>query len=296
MEDELVNNQQEEEAVDEQTTVDETAAEQAVDETQDEATDNATEVYENEEDYLAKFEFAKGKKSLDEAMSEADRLARDYDMLKRQIEAQRYQPPPEPPKPKMDATQQYLARNIYTEQVETAIKSGQVRQEDQAGLRAFASMYDRANNAVIDKMEDGLVFLAQRVQQQEKILRDQSWTLSPREVKEIGRDNLDKIMDTYHLDDYRKAANIYVAQNDPELLTRLATTAQKRGQEQARAKLKRFSSAPRSKPADTAPGVNFKPYLTPDGHLDATKLARITTDHALKVTEAYEKYLTSKSN
>lgn len=260
--------------------------------TSDDQSDEA-EFFDDESQYLDQFNLDGKPKTLDEAMRLSQDLASENQRLKTQLsDPTRTAPPPPTPS---DNGQQVFARGSYKKLAEEMIVSGRIHADNHAFYRQQADWNDSIMNPMLQQFESALSGLAGYVMKQGEAQRSASWSRFKHKNVGVSREQLDTIMDQEGLFNYDDAFVRYaVSSGRVELLSKVAKTAERRGEQRGRTRqLRRGKNLPRGK---QRPGITSIPkrFLNMDGTLNQNELDKLSTEDRIKTTNQFVEFLEKK--
>lgn len=242
------------------------------------------EYYESEEDYAEK-ELGVGRKTFSQ-------LASEYKEMQEQLGAYKAEPPkfsplrPLPEQKTQDEFKFLPERGLATKYVSTIRfdESTDAGQKMKASYGSVAQLVDSALDPVLENTEKGL----QNVRAAMSAFMDFAQQLSYKGVKRkdlVPFEKLQPFMMQQGLLDAERAAQIFIAQNNPTLLPELIKSAKNEGRKRGlKEKWKKASSVRRTKErAPRAP--DWKPYFDRDGGRNA-KFYSLPPDKQVAMAEA----------
>lgn len=258
----------------------------------DDEQEDKGEFYEDEKQFLDQWDLPGKPETLENAMDRLQTLEEENNRLKAHDGPDRttqQTPPEKPPSGKpSDNGQEYLSRGIFKQHVDDLVQSGQLSQENAQSWRQQASMNDAVLNPAFQQIEGTLNAIAGAVMNLGTAQRNTSWARFQHKNLGVDRQELDAVMDKRGLFDYNEALmQLAVSQNRPDLLGKIVTKAERRGEDKGRKrKLRRGTGIGRGRPQATDAPISKK-YLNPDGSLDTDALNRLSTSDSLKITEQF---------
>jgi len=171
--------------------------------------------------------------------------------------------------------------------VEDMVKDGQISDENKTYFRSVGTIVDSAIGPMFSQVEAAFNAILKNVSGNTDSLRGLQWGSLPQKARDaVERKDLDSIIKRGLADSYDDALTYHLFQNK-ETLGDLLKTAEKRGEEKGRKKLRRSGAIRkgRGKP-QSKQKHKLEKFLNPDGTLDQDELNRISDDDAIKMLEA----------
>lgn len=245
------------------------------------------DAYESEEDYLKQYKLPGSPKTLDEVLGttvpELVRKLNEYQQ-RDATRSKELAPKEEAPKTKI------FEKNLFGRQMSQLIESGGINKDYVDTYKHLAATFDSAMNNFIQDTIDVNSRLAREYQRLSDHVKGQSWQRFSRRFGDmVTRDQLDAIMEDMGYYDYDTAFRFFAA-NDPNLMRKALSRAQKDGERKGRKKqLGRFTTHPKRSKAESGKTIEFSKYTRSDGTLDPGKLAQLDEKDSTRIIEAFEK-------
>ncbi len=180
--------------------------------------------------------------------------------------------------------------------VEAMIDEGRIRDTEEspanvATYKHLAQVFDQAIGPQLKKFEDVYNGVGSGLSVLFKKVRDLEWAGLDESVREgISRTEVDALLDKNLFTDYEKAIQ-YMTFSQPGLLSKMASQAQKKGEEKGLKKLKRSSKAiRRGKKQSQTRSYDYDKFLMSNGDWDMDAIGKVMSiDKGIAMIERYEK-------